>query len=78
MWFMIGRPVFGQPNSTVGLFKMRSGWQRRDPRQREIGRRFGEHHRGAEWVKGGRSGDSVRYVAVGFSAANQVELSPRA
>ena len=66
----VDRPVSGEPGTTIGLFKIDPRRQRRQPRECQAGPRLGQHHRGARRFEGGRSGDSVRYVAVRFVSTN--------
>jgi HlyD family secretion protein len=61
----VGRPVFGQANAQVGLFRLQAERQGSRAGRREIGPQPGELHRGAGWVEDGRLGDPVRHAGAG-------------
>ena len=68
----VGRPAFGQENSTVTIFKVRR--RRRGHRHEgEAGARLGEHHRSDRGAAARRPGDPVRHVTVRFVRSSATE-----
>ena len=61
----VGRPAFGQENSTISLFKLDAGWQRGRARSGESGARVGEFDSGFRRAARRRHSDSFRHVALG-------------
>ena len=70
----VGRPVHGEANSTVGLFKLVDG-KRRRANPGEIGPHFREHGRNHERLEGRRQGDPVRHVGLGQFRPGATEVS---
>ena len=64
----VGRPAFGQEQSTVGTVQARSRHGRSDARAGAARPQLGEHHRGHERARGGRPGGAVGHVRVGRSS----------
>ncbi len=60
----VGRPAFGNENSTISLFKSGSGWQRGGPRSGQSRPRLCECHPGAGRTARRGYGDSERHVEV--------------
>ena len=60
----VGRPVFGQQDSTVRLFKLEPDGKYRERGEGGVGAEFGEHHRDQGRTQGGRPGDSLGYVGL--------------
>ena len=71
----VGRPVFGQPNSQVSLFKLDEDGKGATRVDGEIRTQLGEHHRSGGRFEGRRPGDSVRHVGAGSESANSTELT---
>ena len=53
----VGRPAQGQPESTVGLFRVLAGTNEAQRVKVELGRALGQHDRGA--LAGSAEGDKV-------------------
>ncbi len=60
----VGRPVFGQQDSTVRLFKIDPDGKYANKIKVAFGRSFGEHDRDQERVERGGSRDPLGYVGV--------------
>ena len=60
----IGRPVFGQQDSTVQLFKLEPDGKYANKVKVALGTQLGEHHRDQGRTEGGRPGDSLGYVGL--------------
>ncbi len=71
----VGRPVFGQPNSQVSLFKLDEDGKGATRVTVKLGRSSVNYDRSGGRVEGGRSGDFVRHVGAGPESANPIELS---
>ena len=61
----VGRPAFGQPEATVGLFRLRARRGARRAHAREAGAQLGQERRDPVGPEGGRSGHPVRHGPVG-------------
>ena len=61
----MGRPVFGQADSKVSLFKIEPDGKYANRVQVDAGARIGEYHRSAHRAECGRPGDPVGYVGLG-------------
>ncbi len=70
----VGRPVHGEANSTVGLFKVIDGSGCR-ARAGGIGPHVGEYSGNQEGLADGRYGDSLRHVRLGQLRSDAVEVS---
>ena len=71
----VGRPVFGQPNSTITLFRLDPDSKEAIAGPGEAGAQFGEHNRGCGRLEGRRTGDPVGYVGPGCAQPDPIELS---
>ena len=72
--FYVGRPAFGQENSTVGLFKVGADGEATRVNG-EARTQFGQHHRDHRRLAAGRSGDPLGHVELRRVFANQaIEL----
>ena len=60
----VGRPVFGQQDSTVQLFKLEPDGKYANKVKVTLGTQLGEHHRGQGRTEGGGPGDSLGYVGL--------------
>ena len=61
----VGRPVQGQPNSTIGLFRWRAKAPKLPASRSSLGD-FGKFRGSAAWIESRRSGDLIRHVCLGF------------
>ena len=61
----VGRPAFGQENSTVGLFKLNADGEAH-PDEREARTHVGRQDRNRRRTAAGGSGDSLGHVRAGF------------
>ncbi len=68
----VGRPAFGQENSSVSLFKVRPG-RPGGSHDRQARTQFGEHDRDRRGPAAGRSGDPVRHVDLGRLSAREID-----
>ena len=71
----VGRPAFGQEQSTVGPLQARQGHRRSHPRAGAARPQLGEHHRDPRRPGGGRSGRALRHVGLGSVRSHSVEVS---
>ena len=70
----VGRPAFGQEESTITLFKL-SARRRSPPHEGGPRPQLRQHHRDPRGSPAGGSGDSVRHVVVRPVRPGQTELS---
>ena len=71
----VGRPVFGQPNSQVSLFKLDEDGKGATRVTVKLGRSSVNTIEVMDGLEGWRSGDFVRHVGAGPEPANPIELS---
>ena len=70
----MGRPAFGQEQSTVGIFKVDADRRRSDARASDAWQELGQHRRSRRRSPGWRQSDFVRHVGVGRVRASQAEV----
>ena len=70
----VGRPAMGQPQSTVGLFRLEKGTNEAVRVRVRLGQALGEHDRDRRGARRRRPGDPVRHVGVGRGGPDPPEL----
>ena len=70
----VGRPAMGQPQSTVGLFRIVKGTSEARAREGGAGAGVGQHDRDQGRARGRGRGDPLRHVGVGLGGPDPPEL----